>query len=367
MTMRRRALLIVFAVAFVVCGVTFSPAAAASFDHKGLARLVLESHIRPGYEKLAAAADAFAAETKTYCEAAPGKPSQALRKAFRELVLAWARIEHIHFGPVMDERRHARVFYWPDRKSLGKRQVRRALAKRDVRSLDRAALAERSVALQGLGAAEYLLFGNGSDEFEQAGPARDYRCGYLQAVAANLSFIAKDVQSAWADDTAYVRTYLSPGPDNPAYLDEGEVTLEIAKAFLVGLERLRDIEIAGPLGLSRKTARRTRAAFEPSGLSSEFLAAKLEGMMTLYVAGGLLDRIEAHESLMGQSILIELKQALKHLNSVKGPVSSASEDKKAEDLFLASGFPLKNAREQTRRVLGEAAGLSLGFNALDGD
>ena len=224
-----------------------------------------------------------------------------------------------------------------------------------------------SGALQGLGAVEILLYGKDADAFAQPGEERGFRCGYLRTIATNLSNIAREIQSAWADETGYPATFLAPGADNPAYLDESEVTLEIAKAFLVGIERLRDIEIAGPLGLGRKTSRRTRSAFEPSGLSTELLAAKLEGMMMLYVAGGLLDRIEAHEAGMGKSILNELKIALAHLKSVQQPISAVPVNREAEDRFLASGFPLKNAREQTRRVLGDAAGLSLGFNALDGD
>ena len=362
---RRSFLFAVFAA--LVAASFAAPSYAQSFDHKGLARLVLENHIRPGYDRLLASARAFGDEAKVFCDAAPGEPTDALKDAFRDLVLSWARIEQVQFGPVMDERRHARVFYWPDRKGLGRRQVRRTLAKKDARSLDPAALAERSVALQGLGAAEILLYAKGAKEFATPGPARDFRCGYLKTIAANIVNIAAEVQSAWNDENGYVRTFLSPGADNPSYLDDSEVTLEIAKAFLVGLERLRDIEIAGPLGLSRKTSRRTRAAFKPSGLSTRFLIAKLEGMTMLYVAGGLGDRIDAHEWGMGSSILSELNLALNHMKSLNVLMGEVAENEEAENRLLASGFPLKNAREQTSRILADAAGLSLGFNALDGD
>ena len=366
MPMQRRSFLIALFAGLVAVSPA-APANAQSFDHKGLARLIVENHIRPGYYRLLEAARAFSAEAKAFCDAAPGQPTDTLKGAFRDLVLAWGRIEHMQFGPVMDERRHARVFYWPDRKGLGRRQVRTTLAKKDARSLDPVSLADRSVALQGLGAAEILLFREGAEEFASPGPARDYRCGYLNAIAVNLVNIIEGVQSAWNDGTGYAAVFLTPGADNPAYLDEREVTLEIAKAFLVGLERLRDIEIAGPLGLSPKTSRRTRAAFEPAGLSTQFLAAKLEGMMMLYVAGGLRDRIETHKQGLGETIFFELNLALNHLKSVEQPMSAVPVNREAEDRFLASGFPLKNAREQTRRVLSEAAGLSLGFNALDGD
>lgn len=354
-------------VAIFSTGIRVAPGHAQAFDHKGLARLVLENHIRPGYAKLLDAAQGFDAAVEAFCDAPPGQSMQPLKLAFRELVLAWARIEHVRFGPIMDQHRHARVFYWPDRKGLGRRQVRRAIAKSDPSVFDPVSLAEKSVALQGLGAVEILLYSKSAAVIEKPGPQREFRCNYLRAIGANIENIAGDVQSEWASEDGYTATFLSPGAENATYLDETEVTLEIAKMFLVGLERLRDIEIAGPLGLSRKSSRRTRAAFEPSGLSAQILAAKLEGLTMLYTSGGLLDRIETHESSMGKSILTELKYALSHLQRVSGPMSDLSENKQDEDALLASGYPLKNARTQTGRVLSEAAGLSLGFNALDGD
>ena len=126
----------------------------------------------------------------------------------------------------------------------------------------------RNAALRcrGLGAVEMLLYGKDADAYAQPGEERDFRCGYLRTIATNLSNIAREIRSAWAEETGYPATFLVPGADNPAYLDESEVTLEIAKAFLVGLERLRDIEIAGPLGLSRKASRRTRSAFCAVGI-----------------------------------------------------------------------------------------------------
>jgi hypothetical protein len=35
--------------------------------------------------------------------------------------------------------------------------------------------------------------------------------------------------------------------------------------------------------------------------------------------------------------------------------------------FVAVGFPLKNARQQLTALLGLTAGVSMGFNASDGD
>ncbi len=353
----------------LLCLAVFWPGSprAESFDHAGLARQVLEQHIRPGYATLLEATWAFETKATRFCRAAPGADMAPVRAAFADLVLAWSRIEHIQFGPVMADRRNARILYWPDRKSLGRKQIARAVSKRDPSVLALDTLAAKSVAVQGLGAAEYLLYRTGVEAFAAAGEVRDHRCGYLTTVAANLARIGEAIVSDWSADSAFAKTYSSPGPDNPSYLEASEVTLEIAKAFLVGLERLRDIRIAGPLGLGRKTARRTRAAFEPSGLSTRALAAYLEGLVALFAKGGLQARIEGHEAGMGKAILADLTQALTQLQSIATPMQQAAETPETENKLIAIGFPLKNARAETSRVLAEAAGLSLGFNALDGD
>lgn len=342
---------------------------AASFDHGGLARQVLERHIRPGYDALVKETQSLKAQSEAFCAAAQDGSLDAVRAAFRSTVLAWSRMEHIQFGPVMEERRGTRMLYWPDRKSLGRKQIRRALLKKDASVLTKEALAAKSVAVQGLGAIEQLLFWEADEDFAKAADTRDHRCGYLTAASANVAAIAEEIVSGWSSGGDAERTLLTPGPDNPAYLSDTEVTLEIAKSLLVGLEKLRDVKIAGPLGLRRKSARRTSAAFERSGLSTAAIIADLEGLIELFRKGGIMERLDAHETGIGKAILFDMEQALKTLKTLPASMKQAAtdEDGTAQDDLIAVGFPLKNARGEANRVLAEAAGLTLGFNALDGD
>ncbi len=338
-----------------------------AFDHAGLARQALERHLRPGYGKLLEAARNLEEKASAFCKAEPGRDNAPLHQAFRETVLAWSRMAHIEFGPIQEDRRQTRLFYWPDRKGIGRRQVSAALRKRDPSVIDPASLARKSVAVQGLGALEQILYGAGAQTFATASEARDHRCAYMIAVAANIEGIAADILSGWSAEGSYARIYLAPGLQNPIYLEPSEVTLEIAKAFLVGLERLRDVKIAGPLGLRKKSSRRSRAAFRSSRLSSEAIAAGLEGLMGLYTHGGLQRSISDHESGMGEAILSELEHSLSVLNSITIPMGEAAEDTETAEKLVAIGFPLKNARSEAARILAQAAGINLGFNALDGD
>lgn len=346
---------------------TGRPSHAENFDHAGLAREFLNDHLRPGYARLGNDLSALGHEAETFCEGPIKAGLEALRDAFRGAALAWSAVSHIRFGPVMDEHRHARMLYWPDRKSLGFRQVRRAIRTRDKSVVTEKDLAEKSVALQGLSAIEQLLFWKAETGLIEQGDDQLHRCGYLKAATENLASIAKKLNEEWAPGSAYAEVFLNPGSHNPRYLVPSEVTLEIAKTFIVGLERLRDVKVAGSLGMRQNSRARLRLPFEPSGVSTRAIQAELEGLVSMFEDGGLRQRIEAHESGMGKTIAFDLEQAFNSLSRIEQPIAKAVENPAIEDELIATGFPLKNAREEASRVLAEAAGLSLGFNALDGD
>jgi len=53
------------------------------------------------------------------------------RNAFATTVDAWSKVEIFRFGPINEDHRFDRLFYWPDPKSIGLKQVQDALAHRD--------------------------------------------------------------------------------------------------------------------------------------------------------------------------------------------------------------------------------------------
>jgi predicted lipoprotein len=339
------------------------------FDHAGLARQALEQHIRPGYDRLAAAAGRLADAMSRFCTA-PAVSDQAVIAAFDDLVTAWGRIEHIEFGPVTQETRRERIMFWPDRRNLGARQIARAMAARDASVTDAAQLANKSVALQGIGALEIVLFSDGGLEKLEAAD-REFRCRFGSAIAANIDSIANEVARAWNDDTGFAGTWLRPGEKNPTYLLPSETTLALAKAFNQSLERARDERIAGPLGLN-KQRRVTPAPLAVSGWSMRLVIANIEGARDLYDRGGLRAAVlaaasgDANDKELAELVSRELATALERLQPVR-LAKKPYVDRDTRQQIVASGFPLKNARLIAGELLVRNAGLSLGFNASDGD
>jgi predicted lipoprotein len=342
------------------------------FDHAGLARRALERHIRPGYQRFAMAAGELDGAMRPYCE----QPTPASRKrveaAFDAVVTAWGRVEHLAFGPVTTGEQLDRIMFWPDRRGTGARQLANALRTRDPTLLDAAKLAEKSAALQGLPALDTLLFGTASDT-ENEPEASRHRCGFATAVAANLARMAQVIAGAWAGADGFSQSWLSPGPGNPHFLKPSETTLALAGALDRGLEKVREQRLGGPLGLNAQR-RKLPAVLAKSGRTMLLVAANIEGLRDLYVEGGMQQAFAAtagadpasNTAGLAGLVASELKRAGSGAAALVG-IPSPFEAPVDAQRVIALGFPLKNARVTAATLLTASTGLSLGFNASDGD
>lgn len=356
--------------ALVLLGVWAQPGVAAEFDHGGLARQVLERHIRPGYQRFAAAADNLESATASYCAEPAGGRRAGVEAAFDGLVMAWGRIEHITFGPITVGERLERIMFWPDRRGIGARQVANALSARDPAVADASRLAEKSAAMQGLPALDILLFPGPAGAGEEP-DARRHRCAFAAAVSANIASLAQAVGAAWSAPDGFSQSWVAPGPANAHFLKPSETTLALAKAFDQGLERVRDQRLGGPLGLNAQR-RRLPAVLARSGRTMLLIAANIEGLRELYEDGGLERAIT---SMAGQdtSTLSLASQVASELRTAKAGVGALVglalpfEADQGKQRVIALGFPLKNARVTAATLLATAANLPLGFNASDGD
>ncbi len=341
-----------------------------AFDHAGLARQALEKHIIPGYSGLVSAAEALTKALESYCARRTAEQQRSMERAFDGLVTAWGNIEHIRFGPITEENRLERIFFWPDRRGLGARQVAQTLKARDQDALDPTKLAAKRVAIQGLAALETALFDTPAKEPEERG----YRCAYAKAISANIRNLAADVLTAWTEPDRFARYWLTAGEEgNPHFLKASETTLALAKSLDNGLERVRDEWIAGPLGLGVQR-RRLTPVLAKSGRTIRLFGAGLDGLHHLYMVGGMnkaiVDTSGAHP---GVTVPLNAKLVEREIETARDQVRRLARQGKPFDPdammqpFVALGYPLKNARMQLTALLGLTAGISMGFNASDGD
>jgi uncharacterized protein len=292
---------------------------------------------------------------------------QEAKTAFAATVSAWSDVEPIRFGPVADEHRYERIFYWPDPKGLGARQVRDALAKQDESVIDTTSLAGKSVALQGLPALEDLLFGDGAEALAKPGgdSATLFRCRFAASIAVNVASMVKEIVAGWQDGAPYTKAYLEPAPDNSAYHAPKEMTLELFKAFATGIEMVRDQKLAKPLGAKAAEAKPELAQFWRSNLSFANMAGNLSGVRTLFADGGFAGVVREESPGVEDSILFDLNHAIEVLHGVRKSVALRDEDIRAK--LDALRISLKGATTTAGDMIARGAGLSFGFNALDGD
>ena len=340
-----------------------APAVAAVPADLG-ARLA-DGYARPAVAALAERAHGLEDALAAWCQSPQAARAEPVRQAFRDTVLAWSGVEFLRFGPLVQGNRYERLAFWPDTRGVMQRQVRALLAEADPQALAPGALAARSVALQGLPALEYVLYGE-PGLLERGGQAEaGYACRYAVAVAANVAAVSDELKQAWSPQGDYGRQFTAPAPANDLYRDQQEVAAEAVKALSTGLQFARDVKLAPVLGDSAEAARFKRAALWRSDLSLPALAVSVRGMRAFYDAGGY--RYPDGEAWIDQAVRGELDRAAAALAAVDAPLEQAVAQPASWQRLALAGMILKNAKDIVDQNLAPALGVMIGFNALDGD
>lgn len=340
------------------------PASAAVKASEVIGRAV-NGFVRPAYASLHEHAAATAAAVRTLCEAPSQAHLDAARSEFSDAVDAWSTVEIIRFGPVTEGNRMERLLFWPDRKSIGLKQVQAALAGKDPTAVDPVALAGKSVAMQGFGALEYVLYGTGAETL--TGGGEPYRCDFGTAVAANVETMAGEISAEWKKSDGFAALWTEPGPDNPLYRDGTEAVTELMGVFIDGLEQIRDVRLKGFLGASSETDKPKQAVYWRSGKTTDSLAGNLAGMDRLFEASHLGDALAEDARWMAESTRIQLANGVADAKAASGPIAEALADpaRRARlDHFLLVTSSLSSLIG-TR--MSAEFGLTAGFSSLDGD
>jgi predicted lipoprotein len=350
-----------FALLLVAATALASPARA---ENAAVAAAV-SGFVTPGYVAFQAASAEMNGKMDALCaEPSPERLATA-REAFVAVVTAWGEVETIRFGPVTQENRLERILFWPDRKSIGLKQVQRALAGNDATATDPTTLKGKSVAMQGLGALEFILFGTGAETL--AAPGEDYRCAYGRAVSRNVESMASAIVANWQAPDGIARQWANPGPDNPLYRTDDEAVTELLDIFIHGLEMVRDVRINGFLGEEAADDRPKQAVFWRSEATTASIASNLVGMRKLFEASRLAELLPQEYAWVGESIGFEFTNAKRALEAANGPVAKILADPARREKLAYARLVTSSLSELFGVRLAGALGLTAGFSSLDGD
>ncbi|WP_284164390.1 imelysin family protein [Frigidibacter sp. SD6-1] len=301
---------------------------------------VVEGHILPGYAAFAAATADLAAKAGESCE------PDALRPAYQAAFDAWMGVSHLHLGPVEEKGRALAIAFWPDPKGLGAK-AQRGLLTGDPAALAPGAFADQSVAARGLMGLERLLY---PDE-----PLAGETCALIRATADDLARLAGEIETGWRG--GYAGLMLAPGGEgNATYLTEQEVRQALFTQVATALEFLADTRLGRPLGTFDRP-RPERAEARASGRSLANVRAELAALrdLTARLAPGAAGTLAAFDRAIGLADKLD--------DPVLAGVADPQRRLKVEILQGA----VKAVRDMAVAELGEELGVSIGFNAADGD
>lgn len=331
----------------------------------GVMARAVDGFIRPGYRRFTDQAVTMEESMAMLCEAPSSVSLLNAQSTFGDVVEAWSRIEIVRVGPAIEDNRFERILFFPDRKGTGLKQVQAALAKPDPSVTSVETLKGKSVAMQGLGALEFVLFGTGSETL--ATTEGNYRCQYGTAIAANLQRLGAELTTAWDAPDGVAAAWKTPGPDNPIYRDEAEAAKELLGVLVHAAETIRDQRIEQFYKGDAKKALPRQAIYWRSGNTFRSITANIEGLRALLDTSGMVELLaEDNRSVVSSTDFVA--RSLSRVSAdIKPDVAQVIEDPAQ---IAKLDFLLLNSRDLILRLnndLGGGIGLAAGFSFSDGD
>ncbi len=350
----------------IICWLLSALPAQAAKLPPDLGQRLTSDYIQPATKHFAVQSAMLETLLNTYCRTLTSADLRAeVDQQFGVVVDAWGHIEFLRFGPLQQQNRLEKIFFFPDPRGVTLRQLQALLAKQDQSALDAGALRNRSVAVQGLPALEFLLYGNNASFGEDA--AGKYRCALAVAIASNVSQLALEVTMGWNDKHGIAAEFAAPSPQRPLYRSYGEVATEAVKTLSTGLQFSRDMKLLPALGATPDQANGRRAPLWRSNLTTRMLKANVSGLLAFYQATGFGTQLPARQRWIDDSLRSESRLAIASLDSVSQPFEQAVSGGDNRDALYHTALVLKNMQAVVVEYLAPGFGINLGFNSLDGD
>jgi predicted lipoprotein len=340
------------------------PAAAQSYGE--LNATLVDEVVVPAYERYAGASSRLPGSIEALCASPDQERLQAAQQAWREAMLAWQHAQPIGFGPVADQGLAPQIEFWPDKHGTAGRQFSEAMASRDPSLLDPDQLAGQSVGLTSLVSLERLLFGD-----EVLDPdGGDYACAYALAVARHQVRLADALAKAWAGEGGFRTVVVGADAGNDVFFSAYDPAAALYRSLADTLDGAIQAKLEPPMGDSLDSARGRRAENWRSHTALASVAANLETARDLYATpGGFGDLFQAlgGDPAVDQQVRTGFHDALQTAQDIPLPLAEAVEDPAAREQVQQLVDQIKQLRELIRGPVAAALGLSIGFNATDGD
>lgn len=336
-------------------------------DANDIVHDVIADYIRPATTALKTRANTMHAAANVLCEKSDTVSLETARDEFNALVKDWGQVELLRLGPLVQDNRLERMLFWPDRRGRGLKQIRDVIRTNDETALNVASLSEKSVAVQGLLALEFTLFGNGSEALAFKEGA--VRCQYAQAITGNIVNLAQEIETAWYDDgpQAISTLWQNPSDTNPLFRDGREQLSALFKIVGGGIEIVRVQRIAPFLDDSFEKAKPKSALFWRSDNTIDVIASNFDALNSIMKAANLADALEGDAVRTAESVFFEFENAARTLQAINKPTADIAANAEDYAKFGYVDIVGQSIEAIMREQLSPAFNLSSGFSSLDGD
>lgn len=320
----------------------------------------MSQHMLADYQHWASASAALASSAQALCQ--QNGSLTASQQTWRETFNAWAALQPALIGPLAEQNRSWQVQFWPDKKNLVGRQVKMLLDANPT--IDQAKLDKSSVVLQGLSAAEYLLFDQSID-LSQAEQQTRY-CGLLLAIGGHQTQLSQDMLSAWQGAQGFAAT-LSNTP-NQRFAEPQESLAELLRTQVSSLELMKK-KLGTAIGrLSKGIAQPYQAEAWRADASLDSLRASLASLQTFW---GQAQQVGLRDLVSDAALRerIEHQHAQTHdtfaafTSGLQSLLSNSDDQQRLDKAYLE----LAELQRLYEKDLARALNIQMGFNAHDGD
>lgn len=338
------------------------PVRAAVPEDNHFADRAVHQVYQPAAERFALASEQLLAAASDSCELRSPVALDTLLLRHEQAVEAFSALELYRTGPLLEENRQNRLFYWPDKRRVGERQMRTLLADATAASLTADDIAGKSVALQGFPALERLLHGKRTPlHFSEGSDTPD--CQVAMAIAENIHAMATAIQKGWQDDAPQVMSMLKPEPGSDFYRTEEEVLRSLVTQILVGADVVQDRKLSAMTG---EQADIKAAPLWRSGQSLSMIRSNLESLRALSVDTGLAAATDLENELAFEFRSADgMLQKLQELPELTDSAGEFTAD--AESLLRSLMAVVDGIRYTLNDRFVATLGISPGFNSEDGD
>nr|TFG54688.1 MAG: hypothetical protein E4H34_02050 [Hyphomicrobiales bacterium] len=325
---------------------------------------VADRFIVPAYRSLAEATNTQAGAWAAFAEADGEGGIASLRAAYHDTCDAWAHAQIIRTGPIVLFLRYERFAFWPDARNGTQRALDALMASDDPDDLLPEHLATNAVAGQGLTALERILFdGEGPvAALTASGDEAARRINVGLALARNLNGIANEILTDWIADDGMRNALVSGNGWNNLFADGDEVARLFLTDLVGAFQMMHDVKLLPVLGETIDVARPRLSEAWRSGRAKRDLVGNLEASQAMS------DVFAQHVGEARRAVLDEsFDAAAMALMTLPDDVGDAAADPERRGQVEAARDAIKATQLLVAEILPADLGITLGFNALDGD